>query len=65
MAKPLMGVNYSSAFISGNVFSLDGIHATPRGSIIAIIANANIPLVIKGHQFKIQCKRTIGNRKRL
>jgi hypothetical protein len=52
--KTIDGVNYSSAFISGNVFSLDGIHATPRGS--AIIANefikainskfnANVPLV--------------------
>lgn len=35
--KTIDGVKYSSTFVSGNVFSLDGIHATPRGS--AIIAN--------------------------
>lgn len=48
------GNNYSSTFISGQVLSLDGIHATPRG--YAIIANefirainakysASVPLV--------------------
>ncbi|MBA9078399.1 SGNH/GDSL hydrolase family protein [Rufibacter quisquiliarum] len=33
----LNGVNYSPAFITGNLFSLDGIHLTPRG--YAIVAN--------------------------
>ncbi|MCP2043122.1 SGNH/GDSL hydrolase family protein [Pontibacter sp. HSC-36F09] len=55
-ARPFVqnGVPYSSAFITGNVFSLDGIHLTPRGN--AIVANefirvintnynTNIPLV--------------------
>lgn len=48
------GVGYSPAFITGNIFSLDGVHPTPRG--YAIIANqiirginakykANIPAV--------------------
>ena len=48
------GITYSPSFISGNIFSLDGVHPTPRG--YAIIANeiikginakynANIPLV--------------------
>jgi hypothetical protein len=47
------GVSYSPAFITGNLFSLDGVHPTPRG--YAIIANemiksinakynANVPL---------------------
>jgi hypothetical protein len=47
------GVAYSPAFISGNLFSLDGVHPTPRG--YAILANeviktinakynANVPL---------------------
>jgi lysophospholipase L1-like esterase len=34
------GVSYSPAFISGNLFSLDGIHPNPRG--YAIIANEMI-----------------------
>lgn len=33
----LNAVNYSPAFISGNLFSLDGVHLTPRG--YAIVAN--------------------------
>jgi len=33
----LNGVVYSPAFISGNLFSLDGVHLTPRG--YAIVAN--------------------------
>lgn len=33
----LNGVAYSPAFISGNLFSLDGVHLTPRG--YAIVAN--------------------------
>ncbi len=37
------GVNYTTDFISGNVFSLDGIHATGKGS--AIIANAFISAI--------------------
>jgi lysophospholipase L1-like esterase len=35
--KMIDGTKYTTAFVSGNVFSLDGIHATARGS--AIIAN--------------------------
>ncbi|WP_066830349.1 SGNH/GDSL hydrolase family protein [Rufibacter ruber] len=31
------GIGYSAAFITGNLFSLDGIHLTPRG--YAIVAN--------------------------
>jgi hypothetical protein len=47
------GVSYSPAFITGNLFSLDGVHPTPRGYAImanemikAINAkyNANVPL---------------------
>jgi lysophospholipase L1-like esterase len=34
------GINYSPAFISGNMFSLDGVHPTPRG--YAILANEMI-----------------------
>ena len=48
------GVNVSTTFVSGGVFSLDGIHPTPKGN--AIIANefiatinatygANVPMV--------------------
>ncbi len=37
------GVKYSSTFVTGGVFSLDGIHATGRGS--AIIANAFIDAI--------------------
>lgn len=36
----LNGVNYSPSFITGNLFSLDGVHPTPRG--YAIIANEMI-----------------------
>lgn len=48
------GVNYSPAYITGNLFSLDGVHPTPRGYAIvsnemikAINAkyNANVPQV--------------------
>jgi hypothetical protein len=37
------GTKYTTAFVSGNVFSLDGIHATARGS--AIIANGFIKAI--------------------
>lgn len=37
------GVNYSSAFITGGVFSLDGVHPNTRG--YAIIANAHIDAI--------------------
>ncbi|MCC9167316.1 SGNH/GDSL hydrolase family protein [Pontibacter harenae] len=37
------GVAYSPAFITGNLFSLDGIHPTPRG--YAIIANEMIAVI--------------------
>ncbi|RNI32431.1 G-D-S-L family lipolytic protein [Rufibacter immobilis] len=36
----MSGINYSPAFITGNLFSLDGVHLTPRG--YAIIANEMI-----------------------
>ncbi|WP_299706674.1 SGNH/GDSL hydrolase family protein [uncultured Pontibacter sp.] len=37
------GVNYSPAYITGNLFSLDGVHPTPRG--YAIIANEMIKAI--------------------
>lgn len=37
------GVNYSTEFVSGGTFSLDGIHLTPRGN--AIVANEIIKAV--------------------
>jgi len=54
LGKQFDGFKYSSTFVSGGMFSLDGIHATNRGS--AIIANefikainakygANVPVV--------------------
>ncbi|WP_210489694.1 SGNH/GDSL hydrolase family protein [Rufibacter aurantiacus] len=39
----LNGVGYSPAFITGNLFSLDGVHPTPRG--YAIIANEMIKAI--------------------
>ncbi|GGK88429.1 SGNH/GDSL hydrolase family protein [Rufibacter glacialis] len=39
------GINYSPAFIIGNLFSLDGVHPTPRG--YAIIANEMIKAINK------------------
>jgi hypothetical protein len=41
--KVIDGVTYSSTFVKGNTFSLDGIHATPRGS--AVIANEFIKAI--------------------
>ena len=37
------GVNNTAAFISGNLFSLDGVHPTPRG--YAVIANELIKVI--------------------
>ena len=37
------GVNNTAAFISGNLFSLDGVHPTPRG--YAIVANEMIKVI--------------------
>ncbi|QNF31736.1 G-D-S-L family lipolytic protein [Adhaeribacter swui] len=37
------GVSYSTAFITGNLFSLDGVHLTPRG--YAIVANEMIKAI--------------------
>src|SRR5690554_4030716 len=45
------GNNYSSTFISGQVLSLDGIHATPRG--YAIIANEFIRAINTKYQVAI------------
>lgn len=42
-ALNINGVAYSPAFISGNLFSLDGVHPTPRG--YAIIANEMIKAI--------------------
>ncbi|PSR54404.1 G-D-S-L family lipolytic protein [Adhaeribacter arboris] len=39
----LNGVGYSPAFITGNLFSLDGVHLTPRG--YAIVANEMIKAI--------------------
>lgn len=39
----IAGVNYSSAFVTGGVFSLDGVHPNQRG--YAIIANAFIKAI--------------------
>ena len=47
----LNGVAYSSSFITGNVFSLDGIHLTPRGA--AIVANEFINVINKGYNARI------------
>ncbi len=45
------GITYTSTFVSGGVFSLDGIHATGRGS--AIIANEFIKSINKTYNCKI------------
>ncbi|MCC9135819.1 SGNH/GDSL hydrolase family protein [Pontibacter silvestris] len=45
------GVAYSPAFITGNLFSLDGIHPTPRG--YAIIANEMIKAINTKYNSKI------------
>jgi hypothetical protein len=37
------GVQLSSAYISGGIFSLDGVHLTPRG--YAIVANGFISAI--------------------
>ncbi|PKV67366.1 SGNH/GDSL hydrolase family protein [Pontibacter ramchanderi] len=37
------GVSYNSAFVTGNIFSLDGIHFTPRGA--ALVANEFINVI--------------------
>lgn len=41
--KIIDGATYYSTFVSGNIFSLDGIHSTPRGS--AVIANEFIKAI--------------------
>lgn len=45
------GVNLSSAFISGGIFSLDGIHLTPRG--YAVVANEFIKAINKQYNASI------------
>jgi hypothetical protein len=42
-ALNLNGIAYSPAFITGNLFSLDGVHPTPRG--YAIVANEMIKAI--------------------
>jgi lysophospholipase L1-like esterase len=41
--KVIEGVQFSSSFISGNTFSLDGVHLTPKG--YAIVANEFIKAI--------------------
>lgn len=45
------GVAYSPAYISGNLFSLDGVHPTPRG--YAIIANEMIKAINSRYNARI------------
>ncbi|MFA8299232.1 MAG: hypothetical protein ACEPOV_03635 [Hyphomicrobiales bacterium] len=45
------GVKYSAEFITGNVFSLDGIHLTPQGN--ALLANFIIEAINKHYGTKI------------
>lgn len=45
------GVNLSSAYISGGIFSLDGVHLTPRG--YAIVANEFIKAINKQYSATI------------
>ncbi|NHA04637.1 G-D-S-L family lipolytic protein [Mucilaginibacter sp. HC2] len=45
------GVNLSSAYISGGIFSLDGIHLTPRG--YAVVANEFIKAINKQYNASI------------
>lgn len=45
------GHEYSAEFVTGGVFSLDGVHATGRGS--AVIANAFIEAINKEYDAKI------------
>ncbi|MEN0055387.1 MAG: SGNH/GDSL hydrolase family protein [Mucilaginibacter sp.] len=45
------GVNLSSAYISGGIFSLDGVHLTPRG--YAIVANEFIKAINKQYNASI------------
>ncbi|MBT9393091.1 SGNH/GDSL hydrolase family protein [Hymenobacter sp. NST-14] len=45
------GVNNTAAFISGNLFSLDGVHPTPRG--YAIVANEMIQVINSTYGAKV------------
>ncbi len=45
--KTYNGLTLTSAFITGGIFSLDGVHATPRG--YAIMANAFISTINAGY----------------
>lgn len=47
----LNGVTYTAGFISGNVFSLDGIHLTPRGN--ALVANEFIRVINNAYNANI------------
>ncbi len=49
--QPFNGATYSSAFISGNLFSLDGVHLTPAG--YAIVANEYIKAINTTYQSNI------------
>lgn len=45
------GVRYNSSFVTGNVFSLDGIHFTPRGA--ALVANEFIDVINKTYNARV------------
>ena len=45
------GVNNTAAFVSGNLFSLDGVHPTPRG--YAIVANEMIKVINSTYGAKV------------
>lgn len=45
------GVNLSSAYISGGIFSLDGVHLTPRG--YAVVANEFIKAINKQYNASV------------
>lgn len=47
----LNGVTYSSTFVSGNIFSLDGIHFTQRGA--ALVANEFISVINKTYNARV------------
>ncbi|MFC5271068.1 SGNH/GDSL hydrolase family protein [Adhaeribacter terreus] len=50
-ALVINAVNYTPAFISGNIFSLDGVHLTPRG--YALVANEFIKTINAKYNAKL------------
>lgn len=45
------GINNTAGFVSGNLFSLDGVHPTPRG--YAVVANEIIKVINSAYQAKV------------